>query len=151
MLEGIIDDLFAVGLALHAGARGLGHQYAFETDPVLEAVDRIVARIRQSVLTSAGFRAQAGVIFEAIATGQLQQPDITALSSLPNRELSTIELLDAAHSATRALIALEHAAGPETRPSSVSTSTKAFPDRRKCPTVHPGPMSLADVAAFGAR
>ena len=113
VLHGIIDDLSAVSVALRTGPRGPGDQDEYESDPALEEMDRIVARIRQSVRTSTGIRVQAGVLAETIATGQTQQPDITALSSVPNSELPTIELLDAAHSARRALIALEHATGPE--------------------------------------
>jgi hypothetical protein len=116
-LDRIVDELFAVGLALRAGDRSNSDQPERNTEAVPERLDRIIARIRQSVLSSTRpGRAQISVGITVDTTGQSQPPDLVALSSLPNGDLSSIDLLDAAHSATRALIALNDNAGPERRP-----------------------------------
>jgi hypothetical protein len=116
-LDRIVDELFAVGAALRAGDRSNGEQPERIPEAVPERLDRIIARLRQSVLSSTrSGRAQVSVGIRADIASQPRPHDLVALSSLPNGELSSIDLLDAAHSATRALMALNDNTGPERRP-----------------------------------
>jgi hypothetical protein len=51
---------------------------------------------------------------DVTAPGRAPRRDLIDMSILPDGELSTIELLDAAHSAKRAVVALEAAAWSRT-------------------------------------
>ena len=154
VLDRIVDDLFAVGLALHAGARNDDEERHNNTEAVLEKLDRIMARIRESVLRSprpGGARLSVGITVDT--TRQPHPPDLVALSSLANGELSSVDLLDAAHSATRALIALEDSTGPQPRPPAEVAHTRPpiAASRHPASLTHTGHMTLAEVAASGAQ
>jgi hypothetical protein len=117
VLDRIVNDLFAVGLALHASATNDDEEQQNNAGAALDGLDSIIARIRESVLRSARpAPAQVSLAVASRVSSQLRTPDLVALSSLPSSELPCIDLLDAAHNAKRALIELQNSAGPEERP-----------------------------------
>ena len=157
VLDRIIDDLFNVGLALHAGAGNDDEERQNNSEAVLDGLDSIIARIRQSAVRNAGpARTPVSVAAAADASCQLQQPDLVALSSVPNGELLSIAVLDAAHNARRALIALQNSIDPEERPAhpsavAVDPGPQTSADGQLVSSQQAGHWALADVAASGAQ
>ncbi|HET6964580.1 MAG TPA: hypothetical protein VFH58_07375 [Acidimicrobiales bacterium] len=88
VLDGVIDDLYAVGLILARGDRPEGR---VDNPDVL--IDRAVTRIRQAVLDATTGPDRSGAVLAAMVASRKEQP-------------LTIELLDAAHAANRAVIDL---------------------------------------------
>lgn len=152
LLDAIVDELFAVGLALRSGARSECDQHRTSTEQLLDGLDGVIALIRRSAL--AGMPPpcpRIGIPGAADAGSRLQQPELVALSSLPNGELSTIELIDAAHSARRAVMALQNITGPgERRPAgAANTGAATSPGAQLAPSTRTGRPTLADVSASG--
>lgn len=96
VLDRVIDDLYAVGLMLARGDRPGGRD---DNPEVL--IDQAVTRIRRAVLDAVIGPARPGAILAAMVASRNGQPH-------------TIELLDAAHAASRVVIDLRVASEVET-------------------------------------
>ena len=100
LLGGVVDDLFAIGLSLRTDTWSDGIRSRNDSESILGQLDGIIGRIRQFALASTR------------PVPRVQRPEWLEVSGLPTDELTTIELLDAAHSATRALIGVQGAGAP---------------------------------------
>lgn len=110
VLDGIVDDLFTVGLKLAIRTEYTDSPIAYDDmEYIQERLDSVLARIRRAVLActrpDALLRANGpdATVAGSYPTGQ----ELVDLTSLPNGNLRTLDLLDAAHSAKRALIVLQ--------------------------------------------